>query len=124
MERMTAVVERTASEYNGTRYASGGDRHQRAGDRAGFTPARSEHLADRPADGDALSPGSEAPFHCGAPMTSAATPAVLPWAKLYSGRKEWACPCGFRQDADPAADPLAAVRAASGRLESLQWEMD
>lgn len=58
-------------------------------------------------------------------MTSSPGPdASLPWAQFHTGLGEWICTCGFRQDAAPAVDPLAAVRAAAGRLESLQWEMD
>lgn len=65
------------------------------------------------------------PLHCGSAMAMSPGPdASLPWAQFHSGLGEWVCPCGFRQDAAPAADPLAAVRAASGRLESLEWEMD
>ncbi|KRE80287.1 hypothetical protein ASG71_04635 [Arthrobacter sp. Soil763] len=58
-------------------------------------------------------------------MTSSPGPdASLPWAQFHTGLGEWICTCGFRMDAAPAVDPLAAVRAAAGRLESLQWEMD
>ena len=48
----------------------------------------------------------------------------ITWAYLPSGLAEWACPCGFRLDAGVADDPLLAVRTASARVESLQWELD
>lgn len=65
------------------------------------------------------------PMHCGAKMTSTPSPAtLLPWAQFHTGQGEWVCTCGFRRPADSLTDPLAAVRAAGARLESLQWEID
>lgn len=65
------------------------------------------------------------PMHCGAKMTSTPSPTtVLPWAQFHTGQGEWVCTCGFRRPADSSSDPLAAVRAAGARLESLQWEID
>lgn len=78
-----------------------------------------------PAVPDAGTPASSAPSHCGAAMTMAADePTSLPWAPLQSGFAAWTCGCGYRLDADIAADPLAAVRLASARVESLHWELD
>lgn len=66
-----------------------------------------------------------APFHCGAAMTAVPVPiAELGWAPLELGSAEWTCPCGHRMEGESAAEPLEAVRLASARLESLQWELD
>ena len=66
-----------------------------------------------------------APFHCGVAMTAAPVPiAELGWAPLELGSAEWICPCGHRVDGGTAGEPLEAVRLASARLESLQWELD
>ncbi|WP_285245546.1 hypothetical protein [Pseudarthrobacter sp. fls2-241-R2A-127] len=68
---------------------------------------------------------SAAPMHCGMEMTAAPVPiASLGWAPLELGSSEWSCPCGYRMDDGPAGDPLDAVRLASARVESLQWELD
>lgn len=65
------------------------------------------------------------PFHCGMPMTAAPVPiASLGWTALELGSAEWSCACGYRMDAAPAGDALEAVRLASARVESLQWELD
>ncbi|MEQ4519746.1 hypothetical protein ABLI39_10345 [Pseudarthrobacter sp. B907] len=78
-----------------------------------------------PAVTDASAPASGSPSHCGAAMTmAAAESASLPWAPLQSGFAAWTCGCGYRLDADIAAEPLAAVRLASARVESLHWELD
>ena len=122
---MTAVVERKSAGIAGT---AGTDSASVAwtekGPEAGFAGSlnRPFRTVTAPAE-DATAQG--VPEHCGVQMTSSPGPdASLPWAQFYSGLGEWTCTCGFRQDAVPAVDPLAAVRAASGRLESLQWEMD
>lgn len=122
---MTAVVERNGADgadttSDSTPAAAGAEKRPEA-DFAG-----SLH---RPFKASVtVSPQLSAPLvpeHCGAPMTPSPGPdASLPWAQFHSGSGEWLCTCGFRQDALPASDPLASVRAASGRLESLQWEMD
>ncbi|WP_235565055.1 hypothetical protein [Arthrobacter sp. Soil764] len=66
-----------------------------------------------------------APFHCGAPMTAGPVPiASLGWAPLELGSDQWSCACGHTVDDGPAGDPLEAVRLASARVESLQWELD
>ncbi|MEW1805866.1 hypothetical protein [Pseudarthrobacter sp. NPDC080039] len=66
-----------------------------------------------------------APFHCGAAMTAAPVAiAELGWAPLELGAAEWTCPCGHRVDGGTDGEPLEAVRLASARLESLQWELD
>lgn len=122
---MTAVVERDGAGRAGNASASITD--------AAWTERRPEadfagslHRPFRAVTAPAKDVSANAvPEHCGVQMTSSPGPdASLPWAQFYSGLGEWTCTCGFRQDAAPAADPLAAVRAASGRLESLQWEMD
>ncbi len=78
-----------------------------------------------PAGPEATAPAPRTPVHCGAAMNMAAAEDLsLPWAQLQSGFAEWTCGCGYRLDADVAADPLAAVRLASARVESLQWELD
>lgn len=58
-------------------------------------------------------------------MTAAPVPiASLGWAPLELGSSEWSCACGYRMDSRPAGDPLDAVRLASARVESLEWELD
>lgn len=82
-------------------------------------PQQSQRSAARPA----IAAGP--PVHCGTAMEKGTAPIEsLFWAHLPSGLAEWTCQCGFRLDADIAADPLAAVRMASARVESLQWELD
>jgi hypothetical protein len=64
-------------------------------------------------------------MHCGVEMTAAPVPiASLGWAPLELGSSEWSCACGYRMDGGPAGDPLEAVRLASARVESIQWELD
>ena len=83
-----------------------------------------EDLPHQPAAAAVLtSPGT--PFHCGVAMTESAIPiASLGWAPLELGSSEWSCTCGYRMDSGPAGDPLEAVRLASARVESIQWELD
>ena len=86
-------------------------------------PARPAVPASQPAVNPVDADGT--PMHCGAKMTTTPSPAtVLPWAQFHTGQGEWVCACGFRRSAGSHADPLAAVRAAGARLESLQWEID
>lgn len=66
-----------------------------------------------------------APFHCGVAMAAGPVPiASLGWAPLELGSSEWSCTCGYTMDGSPAGEPLEAVRLASARMESLQWELD
>ncbi|MDT0168060.1 hypothetical protein [Pseudarthrobacter sp. BRE9] len=66
-----------------------------------------------------------APFHCGVAMTAAPVPVTsLGWAPLELGAAEWSCTCGYTMDGWPDGDPLEAVRLASARVESVQWELD
>ena len=66
-----------------------------------------------------------APFHCGSAMTATPFPiASLGWAPLELASTEWSCRCGYIMDGGPVGDPLEAVRLASARVESLQWELD
>jgi len=66
-----------------------------------------------------------APFHCGVAMTAGPVPiASLGWAPLELASSAWSCTCGYTIDGGPAGDPLEAVRLASARMESLQWELD
>src|SRR5450830_537488 len=86
-------------------------------------PARPAVPASQPAVNPLDTDGT--PMHCGAKMTSTPSPAtVLPWAQFHTGQGEWVCTCGFRRSSDSLSDPLAAVRAAGARMESLQWEID
>ncbi|MHC6230028.1 hypothetical protein ACX5I6_10055 [Arthrobacter sp. MMS24-T111] len=80
----------------------------------------------QPAESPALEQTAPAaPMHCGVEMTAAPVPiASLGWAPLELGSSEWSCPCGYRMDSEPAGDPLEAVRLASARVESIQWELD
>ncbi|WP_285319288.1 hypothetical protein [Pseudarthrobacter sp. lyk4-40-TYG-27] len=80
----------------------------------------------RPAESVALDiTAPAAPMHCGAEMTASPVPiASLGWAPLELGSSEWSCACGYRLDSEPAGDPLEAVRLASARVESIQWELD
>ncbi|MDQ0118010.1 hypothetical protein J2T22_001187 [Pseudarthrobacter defluvii] len=81
-------------------------------------------LLDGPAPAMDLG-GPAAPFHCGVAMTSGPVPiASLGWAPLELGASEWSCTCGYTEGSSPAGDPLEAVRLASARVESLQWELD
>ena len=58
-------------------------------------------------------------------MTESPVPiASLGWAPLELGSSEWSCECGYRMDGGPGGDPLEAVRLASARMESIQWELD
>lgn len=67
----------------------------------------------------------EAPFHCGVAMTAGPVPiASLGWAPLELASSAWSCTCGYTVDGSPSGDPLEAVRLASARMESLQWELD
>ena len=128
---MTAVIERKTSEEpdSGRGAAVNGTA---ADPKAALTPvadfAANLHgpfaAQGTPKDKERTA-SSVAPTHCGAEMSMSPDPdASLPWAQFHTGLGEWVCTCGFRQDVAPVVDPLAAVRAASGRLESLQWEMD
>ena len=73
----------------------------------------------------AVTTGPGIPFHCGAAMTESPVPiASLGWAPLELGSSEWSCECGYRMDGGPGGDPLEAVRLASARMESIQWELD
>jgi len=66
-----------------------------------------------------------APFHCGVAMKAGPVPiASLGWAPLELGSSEWSCTCGYTMNGGQAGDPLEAVRLASARVESLQWELD
>ena len=86
-------------------------------------PARPSAPSSQPAAAPFDADGT--PMHCGAKMTSTPSPTtLLPWAQFHTGEGEWVCTCGFRRPADSSSDPLAAVRAAGARLESLQWEID
>lgn len=77
----------------------------------------------QPAESPAPEPA--APMHCGVEMTATPVPiASLGWAPLELGSSEWSCACGYRMDSEPAGDPLEAVRLASARVESIQWELD
>ncbi|MEV8040593.1 hypothetical protein [Arthrobacter sp. NPDC080082] len=128
---MTAVIERKTSEEPDSGRGAAADGTASAPKAtqapvADFTVNLDESFAGHgtPKDKERTA-SSVAPSHCGAEMTMSPDPdASLPWAQFHTGLGEWVCPCGFRQDVAPVADPLAAVRAASGRLESLQWEMD
>lgn len=83
-------------------------------------PQQSERTALTP-----LAVPAGTPIHCGTAMVMGAAPLEsLLWAHVPSGLAEWTCRCGFRLDADIAADPLSAVRMAAARVESLQWELD
>lgn len=128
---MTAVIERKTSEEpdSGRGAAADGTASAPKADQApvaDFTVNLDEPFAGQGTPKAKERTASfEAPSHCGAEMSMSPDPdASLPWAQFHTGLGEWVCPCGFRQDVAPVADPLAAVRAASGRLESLQWEMD
>ena len=86
-------------------------------------PVRSAVPSSQPAVAPFDADGT--PMHCGTKMTSMPSPTtLLPWAQFHTGEGEWVCTCGFRRPADSSSDPLAAVRAAGARLESLQWEID
>ncbi|MEW1810154.1 hypothetical protein AB0284_05560 [Pseudarthrobacter phenanthrenivorans] len=89
------------------------------------TPADTyEVLPHQPAVAAVL-PEPGTPFHCGVAMTESPIPiASLGWAPLELGSSEWCCACGYRMDGGPAGDPLEAVRLASARVESIQWELD
>jgi len=128
---MTAVIERKTSEEPDSGRGAAADGTASAPKAAqapvaDFTVNLDESFAGHGTPKDKERTASPvAPSHCGAEMTMSPDPdASLPWAQFHTGLGEWVCPCGFRQDVAPVADPLAAVRAASGRLESLQWEMD
>lgn len=127
---MTAVIERkTSEEPDSGRAAAAGHAVATKADLtpvADFAVSLHEPLAGQGTPkAKEQTASTEAPSHCGAEMTMSPDPdASLPWAQFHTGLGEWVCPCGFRQDVAPVVDPLAAVRAASGRLESLQWEMD
>ena len=70
-------------------------------------------------------PVDAAPQHCGGTMVKRkASLDSLLWGFQLPGSAEWICPCGFRQDAAAAGEPLHAVRTAAARVESLQWELD
>jgi hypothetical protein len=70
----------------------------------------------------------EVPVHCGTGMALGYPPLHprLPWDPEDSLQPEWTCACGFRLAAatTEATDPLNAVRLASARLETVQWELD
>lgn len=66
-----------------------------------------------------------APRHCGGAMVKQkASLDSLPWGFQLPGSAEWVCPCGFRQDAAAAGEPLHAVSTAAARVENVQWELD
>lgn len=115
---MTAVVDRTTSRSSGALHAQGSMVENQMGTYLEFP---------RAGTGESLrgTAGSLAPVHCGTSMVSAHVPvSSLPFTQFHTGEDEWVCTCGFRQNADFRGDPLAAVRAAGARLESLQWELD